>query len=123
MNWSVDWSWWARDPRQRELSDRLQAFFEGRGLETYGDNWTLDGRLLRDRHSPGLVATNGVASLAATDAARARRFTEALWKLDVPSSRVFRYYDGLLYMMCLLHASGRFRVIPPPPLPPGAARE
>ena len=56
MNWSVDWSWWAKDPRQQELSDRLQAFFESQGLETYGDNWQLDGKLLRDRHSPGLVA-------------------------------------------------------------------
>jgi oligosaccharide reducing-end xylanase len=114
MNWSVDWSWWAKDPRQRELSDRLQAFFEGQGMETYGDNWTLDGKVLRDRHSPGLVSTNGVASLAATDEARARRFTEALWKLDVPSSHVFRYYDGLLYLMSLLHASGRFQIILPP---------
>jgi oligosaccharide reducing-end xylanase len=113
MNWSVDWSWWARDPRQPELSDRIQAFFEGQGMETYGDNWTLEGTLLRDRHSPGLVATNGVASLAATDEARAKRFTEALWTLDVPSSHVFRYYDGLLYLMSLMHVSGRFQIIQP----------
>jgi oligosaccharide reducing-end xylanase len=116
MNWSVDWSWWAKDPRQRELSDRLQAFFESQGMETYGDNWQLDGKVLRDRHSPGLVATNGVASLASTDRARARRFVDALWNLEVPKSRTFRYYDGLLYMMSLLHASGRFQVIAPKPL-------
>jgi oligosaccharide reducing-end xylanase len=114
MNWSVDWSWWAKDPRQRELSDRLQAFFDSQGMEAYGDNWALDGKVLRDRHSPGLVATNGLASLAAANEARARKFVEALWNLDVPSSHVFRYYDGLLYVMCLLHASGRFQVIPPP---------
>lgn len=112
-NWSVDWSWWAKDPRQRELSDRIQAFFESKGMDTYGDNWGVDGTLLRDRHSPGLVATNGVASLAATDKARARKFVDALWNLEVPSSQVFRYYDGLLYMMSLLHASGRFQVIMP----------
>jgi len=69
---------------------------------------------LRDRHSPGLVSTNGAASLAATDAARAWRFVEALWRLDVPSSHVYRYYDGLLYTIGLLHASGRFRIILPP---------
>jgi len=120
-NWSVDWSWWAKDPRQRELSDRLQAFLESQGMESYGDMWKLDGTLLRDRHSPGLVATSGVASLAASDAARARRFTDALWNLEVPSSKIFRYYDGLLYMMSLLHASGRFRAIPPKPQPPAAA--
>jgi oligosaccharide reducing-end xylanase len=113
MNWSVDWSWWAKDPRQRELSDRLQAFFESQGLDTYGDNWKLDGTNLRDRHSPGLVSTNAVASLAAADEARARRFVDALWRLEVPKSKLFRYYDGLLYMMSLMHASGRFRVIAP----------
>ena len=113
MNWSVDWSWWAKDPRQRELSDRLQAFFESQGMESYGDNWLLDGKPLRDRHSPGLVATNGVASLASADAVRARKFVDALWALEVPKSATFRYYDGLLYLMSLLHASGRFQVIEP----------
>lgn len=59
------------------------------------------------------MATSGAASLAAVDAARVRKFVDALWNLEVPSSTVFRYYDGLLYMMSLLHASGRFQVIPP----------
>jgi oligosaccharide reducing-end xylanase len=56
---------------------------------------------------------HGVASLAAANEERARKFADALWNLDVPSSRVFRYYDGLLYVMCLLHASGRFRIVLP----------
>jgi oligosaccharide reducing-end xylanase len=114
MNWAVDWSWWAKDPRQQDLSDRIQAFFESQGMDTYGDNWALDGKVQRDRHSPGLVATNGAASIAATDKVRARKFLDALWALDVPSSNVFRYYDGLLYTMCLMHVSGRFQVILPP---------
>jgi oligosaccharide reducing-end xylanase len=113
MNWAVDWSWWRKDPRQQELSDRLQAFFESQGMNTYGDNWTLDGKVQRARHSAGLVATNGAASIAAANADRARRFTEALWNLEVPSSHVFRYYDGLLYLMSLMHSAGRFQVIPP----------
>jgi oligosaccharide reducing-end xylanase len=113
LNWAVDWSWWEKDPRQRELSDRIQEFFESQGMNTYGDNWSVDGTVLRQRHSPGLVATNGAAALAATNKERAARFTEALWNLDVPSSRVFRYYDGLLYMMSLMHAAGKFQIIMP----------
>jgi oligosaccharide reducing-end xylanase len=115
LNWSVDWSWWAKDPRERALSDRIQAFFESQGLGSYGDNWRLDGTVLRQRHSPGLVATNGAASLAATDRERARRFSEALWQLEVPSSETYRYYDGLLYLMSLMHAGGRFRILTPEP--------
>ena len=75
-NWSVDWSWWAADPRERALSDRIQAFFESKGIETYGNRWTLDGTTeLETNHSPALVATNAVARLAATHprAAQVRR--------------------------------------------------
>jgi oligosaccharide reducing-end xylanase len=113
MNWSVDWNWFQKDPRQQVLSDHLQKFFESKG-EKYDDHWVLDGsQSRRNRHSPGLVATLGAASLAASDAERSKKFGEALWNLDVPSSLVFRYYDGLLYMMCMLHASGQFQAIMP----------
>ncbi|HOB32443.1 MAG TPA: glycosyl hydrolase family 8, partial [Verrucomicrobiota bacterium] len=107
-NWAVDWSWWAKDPRQRELSDRLQAFFESQGTN-YGCQFTLDGEPFEDRHAEGLVAINAVASLAATDAARAKRFVEALWNTPTPAG-LERYYEGLLYMMALLHCSGEFRI-------------
>jgi len=110
-NWAVDWSWWARDPRQQELSDKLQAFFESQGTN-YGCVFTLDGKVLEDRHAQGLVAVNAVASLAATDSARARRFVEELWNTPTPSG-LERYYEGLLYMMSLLHCSGEFRIWPP----------
>jgi hypothetical protein len=56
---------------------------------------------------------HGVASLAATDMARGRKLIGTLWNLEVPKSQVFRYYDGPLYMMSLMHASGRFQVIEP----------
>ncbi len=113
MNWSVDWAWWAKDPRQRELSDRIQAFFESKGLDTYGNRYTLDGAQRDNSHSPGLVATNAVASLAATNTERAKKFVGALWNTPIPSGR-YRYYDGMLYLMGMLHCSGQFRIWSPP---------
>ncbi len=115
-NWSVDWSWWAADPRERQLSDRLQAFFEGQGIDTYGSNWTLDGKpagptAATPGHDTALVAANAVASLAATDP-RAKKFVEALWNTPIPSG-LMRYYDGMWYMMGLLHCAGEFRIWPP----------
>lgn len=116
-NWSVDWSWWAADPRERVLADRIQAFFESKGLDTYGNRWTLNGATeLEKNHSTALVATNAIAGLAATNGARAARFVEALWKADIPSGQ-YRYYDGLWYLMGLLHCSGEFRIWTPPPTP------
>jgi oligosaccharide reducing-end xylanase len=111
-NWSVDWSWWAKDPRERELSDKLQAFFESKGMETYGCRFTLDGKQLEDRHAQGLVAVNADASLAASDSTRANKFVEALWNTPTPDG-LERYYEGLLYMMALLHCSGEFKIWSP----------
>jgi oligosaccharide reducing-end xylanase len=111
-NWSVDWSWWGKDPRQREISDRLQAFFESQGMDTYANQFTLDGTVLnvpRQAHSTGLIGTNAVASLAATNPERARKFVEALWNAEIPTNPE-RYYDGALYLFSLLHCSGQFRI-------------
>jgi len=58
------------------------------------------------------VGTNAVAGLAATDRRRVRAFTEALWNTKIPSGRS-RYYDGMLYLMSLMHCAGEFRVIGP----------
>jgi len=110
-NWSVDWSWWAKDTRERELSDKLQAFFESKGMDTYGCQFTLDGRQLDDRHAQGLVAVNADASLAATNP-RSKKFVEALWNTPTPDG-IERYYEGLLYMMALLHCGGEFRIWAP----------
>jgi len=111
-NWSVDWSWWQKSPEEQELSDRIQAFFAAQGISDYGDVYTLDGKELEARHSTGLVATNAVASLAATDTKRSRQFVEALWNAPIPSGQQ-RYYDGMLYIMSLMHAGGRFRIWAP----------
>jgi len=115
-NWSVDWSWWHKAPDEQNLSDRIQAFFESQGIDKYGPVFTLEGKdvgptpgLTHEDHPAGLAGTNAVAGLAATDQARARKFTEALWNTPIPSGEN-RYYDGLLYLMSLMHLSGEFRV-------------
>ncbi|NML66457.1 glycoside hydrolase [Hymenobacter sp. RP-2-7] len=109
-NWSVDWAWWHRAPQEPVLSNRIQAFFAGQGLGRYGCQYTLAGQLLDPRHAGGLVATNAVASLAATHQPLARDFVEELWRAPVPHIWVERYYDGLLHLMSLLHCSGQYRI-------------
>jgi oligosaccharide reducing-end xylanase len=112
MNWAVDWSWWHKDQRQQELSNRIQSFFASQGMDSYGTQYTLDGKLLDNNHAKGLIATNAVVSLAATHP-QAREFTEALWNTPIPSAFNERYYDGLLYLMAMLHCSGEFRIWSP----------
>jgi oligosaccharide reducing-end xylanase len=114
MNWSVDWAWWAKDPRERQLTDRLQAFFASQGMTNYVNQYTLDGEPLSTPstgHSPGLVAINAVAGLAGTQPL-ARKFVQEFWRIPVPTGQ-WRYYDGMLYFMGLLHCSGEFRIWSP----------
>jgi oligosaccharide reducing-end xylanase len=109
-NWSVDSSWWHKDGRETVLSDRVQKFLYAQGFETFVNRYTLDGKPLSTDHSPGMVATAAVGSLAATDGPTSKAFVEALWNMPVPSGE-YRYYDGLLYLMSLMHVSGEFRII------------
>jgi oligosaccharide reducing-end xylanase len=109
-NWSVDASWWGKDERETVLSNRIQKFLFGQGIGTFADRYTLEGKPLSTRHSVGMVATTAVGSLAATPGPAAKAFVDELWNTPVPSGEQ-RYYDGLLYLMSLMHCSGNFRII------------
>lgn len=111
-NWSVDYSWWGKDGRERTLSDRLQGFLYSQGVHSFLDRYTLDGRPLSTRHSPGMVAAAAVGGFAATPGPVSRAFLQALWDMPVPSGEQ-RYFDGMLYLMSLMHCSGEFRIIEP----------
>ena len=86
-NWSVDYSWWHKDARETALSDRIQKFLYGQGIDKFANRYTLDGKPLSTTHSPGMVATTAVGSLAATDGPVAKAFVDALWNMPVPSRR------------------------------------
>jgi oligosaccharide reducing-end xylanase len=109
-NWSVDYSWWAKDDQEPVLSDRVQKFLFSQGIHTFPDRYTLDGKPLSTRHSPGMVAAAAVGSLAATPGEVSKAFLQELWDMPVPAGEQ-RYFDGMLYLMSLMHLSGEFRII------------
>lgn len=109
-NWSVDFDWWQKDRREVVLSDRIQKFLSSQGIDKFADRYTLDGKPLSSRHSTGMLATTAVGSFAATPGPIATSFVEALWNTPIPSGEQ-RYYDGMLYLMSMMHASGNFRII------------
>jgi len=108
-NWSVDFSWWHKDARETVLSDRIQKFLIGEGISTFADRYTLDGKPLSSRHSTGMVATTTVGGLAASHGPTERAFIEELWRTPIPVGDQ-RYFDGMLYIMSMLHCSGDFRI-------------
>lgn len=107
VNWSVDQTWWGRHPAAAGLSQRLLGFFAGQKTQPYPHLFTLDGKPLNDEPSKGLIACNAVAALL-VDKPLAKRFVDDFWALEPPSGQ-WRYYDGLLQFMAMLHVTGRFR--------------
>jgi oligosaccharide reducing-end xylanase len=107
MNIGMDYAWWAKDSWQKTFADRIQAFFVSKGVTSYGNRWELNGTQRGADHSPGLVGCNAVASLAATNV-NAWKFIEDFWNISMTKGK-YRYYDGCLYMMSMLHLSGNFK--------------
>jgi oligosaccharide reducing-end xylanase len=112
-NWSVDTAWWNKDPRAQARSTAIQSFLSSQGMARFADRYTLDGKPLSQRHSPGMVAATAVGALAGTPDPLARQFVSALWDNPAPAGEQ-RYFDGMLVMMSTMHLAGEFRVINPP---------
>jgi oligosaccharide reducing-end xylanase len=110
-NVAVDYAWFAGDSWEVEQSNRVLDFLASQNMNSYPNQYSLDGKQLSSDHSTGLVAMAAVAALAA-DPGKARPFVQALWDATIPSGK-WRYYDGMLYMLGLLHVSGNFRIYTP----------
>jgi oligosaccharide reducing-end xylanase len=107
-NVAVDYSWFATDPWQVDQSNRVLKFLTSQGINSYPNQFTLDGSPLSTDHSTGLVSTAAVAALAA-DREIGEPFVQELWDVQIPTGK-WRYYDGMLYMLGLLHVSGNFNI-------------
>ncbi len=110
-NVAVDYAWFAADPWQVEQSNRVLSFLASQGIDSYPNQFALDGTPLSADHSTGLVAMAATAALAA-DRETGEPFVQALWDTQIPSGQ-WRYYDGMLYILGLLHVSGNFKIYIP----------
>jgi oligosaccharide reducing-end xylanase len=126
MNIAMDYSWFAKDKEwQQDYARCIQNFLFCRGIDTFEDQFNIDGTLpdsilpaggyKKLRHSLGFVATSAAASIMGTQA-KSWKFVDAVWnaKLEPYADGYFDpYYDGLLYLFSLMHLSGNYRIIPP----------
>lgn len=108
VNIMMDHNFFDADPWQVTWASTFAAFFNSQGPD-YVDAYTPAGMPVSGgTHSPHIVACNatlgfGVSSSVATP------FLQELWNLAIPTGE-FRYYDGMLYMLALLHVSGQFQL-------------
>jgi len=123
MNIAMDYNWFHKDTAwQREYAERLQHFLLSKGIDSFVDQYNVDGSTpgyilqaggyRKLRHSLGFLATAASTTLVHYNAS----FVHALWeaKLEPYADGYFDpYYDGLLYLFALMHLSGKYRIIPP----------
>jgi oligosaccharide reducing-end xylanase len=84
----------------------MAAFWVKEGLANYGDTYNLDGSGKTGTHGAGPAAMNAMLAFALpiTDA---KPFLQAAWDVGIPTG-TYRYYSGSLYMLAMLHLSGKF---------------
>lgn len=125
MNIAMDYAWYGKDAAwQQDYAGRIQNFLRSKGLNTFEDQFNLDGStpeyilqaggFRKLRHSIGLVATSATTSLIKKD--KKMEFVHALWnaKLEPYEDGYFDpYYDGLMYLFSLMHLSGKYQIIIP----------
>lgn len=126
MNIAMDYTWYGKDKKwQEEYAERFQNFLRSKGLETYVDQYNLDGStpdfilqagpVKKLRHSIGLVSTAATTSLINSKKG-SMDFVHAVWnaKLEPFEDGYFDpYYDGLMYLFSLMHLSGNYQIITP----------
>ncbi len=111
MNMAVDYSWFQGSEDERKLVEKQHKFFKKQDINSYKSLYTIKGKPLNSFRSSGLIATNAVGALA-TDKPVAWEFVKEFMNVSIPTGK-YRYYDGMLYMLSLLHLSGEFKAYIP----------
>ena len=112
LNIMMDWRFNKADAwQQTTFAPKHAKFMKDQYKPKYPEKMQLDGTHISDAEWPdpckGLVAPLGMLAFAIPEDENAKFFVQTLWDMEIPSGQ-YRYYDGLLYMMSLIHCSGRF---------------
>ncbi|MEN9355422.1 MAG: putative bifunctional xylanase/esterase [Fibrobacterota bacterium] len=105
-NIGFSWAWFMDDAGAMSLVKKELAFFAGQGA--YKAQYSLEGVADVTYGATSLLASNAAAVLA-SDRASDWSFVSDLWKTPT-STGTYRYYNGMVQMLNLLHVSGKFKI-------------
>ena len=112
MHMATDYMWFNGSETEKQQTKKLLDFFHGEGIKDYKGLYQLNGTpIYGGDHSPGLVGCNAVGAMIYEDV-KAWDFVDDFFEMDFPTGH-FRYYDGCLYFLSYLHASGNFKMYTP----------
>ena len=117
MNFGMDYYLFGADSaRQVEMAKRIIDFFEKDGYRHGRFNW--DGTNPSESYTLGETGANAVAALALKDMDGYEDIIKSnlkkAWDANLMTGQ-YRYYDGLVHYLAMLHLSGNFRIWKPAP--------
>lgn len=121
MNFGMDYYLFGVDStRQIEMANRIINHFEKDGYQHARFNW--DGSVLGsksgDGYTQGEAGANAVAAMClkgdASNETKIKTNLQKAWDTE-PMSGQYRYYDGLVHYLAMLHLSGNFKIWKPKP--------
>lgn len=115
-NIMMDYNLYNQDAWKVDFANRFADFFDMQRdkelipaqFELNGDVRIKDG--MREEYAElakGLWSQNAFVAYA-VEPEQGRTYVQTLWDLPLPTGQ-YRYYDGVLYMLSMLHLSGNFR--------------
>ena len=112
MHMATDYMWFNGSETEKQQTKKLLDFFYDKGIKDYKGLYQLNGTpIYGGDHSPGLVGCNAVGAMIYEDD-KAWDFVDDFFEMAFPTGQ-FRYYDGCLYFLSYLHASGNFKMYKP----------
>lgn len=112
MHMATDYMWFKGSETEKQQTKKLLDFFYGEGIKDYKALYQLNGTpIYGGDHSPGLVGCNAVGAMIYEDV-KAWDFVDDFFEMPFPTGH-YRYYDGCLYFLSYLHASGNFKMYTP----------
>ena len=117
MNFGMDFYLFGADSvREVEMAKRIIDFFEKDGYKHARFNWNGTGG--SEEYTQGEKGANAVAALALKDVSGydeiIKKNLQMAWDEPFMTGQ-YRYYDGLVHYLAMLHLSGTFKIWKPKP--------
>ena len=117
MNFGMDYYLFGADStREIEMAKRIIDFFEKDGYKHARFNW--DGSNPQEQYTQGEAGANAVAAIALRSTAgseeKIKKNLQNAWDTEFMTGQ-YRYYDGLVHYLAMLHLSGTFKIWKPKP--------
>lgn len=113
MNVAVDAHLYGAENWHKNAINSLLGFLDydknNNGDKCYKQLYAYGSAETQQCAGTGQKATNAVATLASTDSAMAETFFNDFWSESQPTGD-WRYYNGCLYMLAMLHVTGNFKL-------------